>query len=94
MRGLRLITLASLLASGTAAAAPEQIKERLTAYDAELRTLATNLPRPNRMSTQTGQRRLVDAQVAFSVGDYDGASLVLLDIIGKSQGQDKYLATY
>src|SRR5262249_21441081 len=35
-----------------------------------------------------------DAQVAFSIGDYDTSSLVLFDLVSKTQGQDKELATF
>ena len=94
MQARRFLALALLLASGTAVADSDQVKSRLQLYETEARALSVNLPRPNRMSTQTGQRRLVDAQVMFSVGDYDGASLVLFDLIGKTAGQDKEIATY
>jgi tetratricopeptide (TPR) repeat protein len=86
-------TLALLLASSTATAAPD-VKGLLTAYESEARALAANLPAPNQMSTQTGQRRLVDAQVAFTIGDYDSASLTLFDLVGKTSGTDKEIATY
>ena len=46
------------------------------------------------MSTQTGQRRLTDAQVAFQIGDYDSAAIVLFDLVGKTSGQDKEIATF
>jgi tetratricopeptide (TPR) repeat protein len=81
------------LASATAAAAPD-VKSRLTSYETEARALASNLPQPNQMSTQTGQRRLVDAQVAFAIGDYDTASLALFDLVGKTSGTDKEIAQF
>jgi hypothetical protein len=81
------------LASATAAAAPD-VKSRLTSYETEARALASNLPQPNQMSTQTGQRRLVDAQVAFAIGDYDTASLALFDLVGKTSGTDKENAQF
>jgi tetratricopeptide (TPR) repeat protein len=86
-------TLALLVASSTAIAAPD-VKNILASYESEAKALATNLPQPNQMSTEAGQRRLVDAQVAFSIGDYDTASLVLFDLVGKTQGPDKETATY
>lgn len=87
-------TLALLLASSAASAAPD-MKSRLSSYESEAKTLAANLPQqPNQMSTQTGQRRLVDAQVAFSIGDYDTASITLFDLVGKTTGTDKEIATY
>ena len=81
------------LASATASAAPD-VKSRLTLYETEARALASNMPQPNQMSTQTGQRRLVDAQVAFAVGDYDTASLALFDLVGKTSGTDKEIAQF
>jgi tetratricopeptide (TPR) repeat protein len=87
------LVVSSLGASRVATAAPN-MKSVLQSYELEARTLATNLPQPNQMSTQTGQRRLVDAQVAFSIGDYDAAALVLFDLVGKTSGQDKETATF
>jgi tetratricopeptide (TPR) repeat protein len=88
-------TLLLALASGTAMAAPD-LKSRLTSYETEARALASNLPQPGQMSTQTGQRRLVDAQVAFSIGDYDQASLVLFDLVGHptTTAADREIATF
>ncbi len=91
--GKLVATLALLLASSTAIGAPD-LKSRLSSYESEAQALATNLPQPNQMSTETGQRRLVDAQVAFAIGDYDTASLVLFDLVGKTQGADKETATF
>ncbi|HEY5946765.1 MAG TPA: tetratricopeptide repeat protein [Kofleriaceae bacterium] len=85
--------MALLVVSASASAAPN-IKSVLSSYELELKTLTANMPQPNQMSTQTGQRRLVDAQVAFTIGDYDTASLVLFDLVTKTQGQDKEIATY
>src|SRR5262249_29630469 len=41
-----------------------------------------------------GQRRLVDAEVAFSLGDYDTASLSLFELANKQQGADREAAQY
>jgi tetratricopeptide (TPR) repeat protein len=86
-------TLALLLAGGVASAAPD-VKSRLSSYESEAKALSTNMPQPNQMSTEAGQRRLVDAQVSFSIGDYDNAAITLFDLVGKTQGQDKEIATY
>lgn len=96
---MRLPTLASTLlglvfATGSAIAAPD-VESRLASYESEAQALVSNLPAsPNVMSTAAGQRRLVDAQVAFATGDYDTASLILFDLVGKTQGQDKDVATF
>jgi tetratricopeptide (TPR) repeat protein len=86
-------TLALLLASAAASAAPD-MKSRLSSYEAEAKALGANLPPLNQMSTEAGQRRLVDAQVAFGLGDYDQAALILFDLVGKTSGPDKETATY
>src|SRR5262245_20926294 len=82
-----------LLAGGSAAGAPD-IASRLAAYEHEARTIVTNIPQPNEMSNAANQRRLVEAQVAFSIGNYDTSSLVLFDLVGRTQGQDRELATF
>jgi tetratricopeptide (TPR) repeat protein len=94
MRHGKLATTLALLLASTAASAAPDVKSRLSAYETEARALATNLPSPNQMSTQSGQRRLVDAQVAFAIGDYDTASLALFDLVGKTAGADKEIATF
>lgn len=94
MRLPKLATALALLLASTAASAAPDLKSRLATYESEAKALAANLPQPNQMSTQTGQRRLVDAQVAFSIGDYDTASITLFDLVAKTQGPDKDTATF
>jgi outer membrane protein assembly factor BamD (BamD/ComL family) len=89
-----LALLAMTFAGATAIAAPD-VESRISSYESEAQALQSNLPAsPNQMSAQTGQKRLVDAQVAYSTGDYDAASLALFDLIGKTSGQDKETATF
>lgn len=85
--------LALLVASGSASAAPD-VKSRLSSYESETKALGANLPQPNQVSAQTAQRRLVDAQVAYSSGDYDTSSLLLFDLVSKTQGRDREIAMY
>ncbi|HSD87904.1 MAG TPA: tetratricopeptide repeat protein [Kofleriaceae bacterium] len=81
-------------ASRVAIAAPD-VTSKIASYESEAQALQSNLPvSPNQMSTQTGQRRLVDAQVAYASGDYNTSSLILFDLAGKTQGQDKEIATF
>lgn len=94
MRLPKLATALAVLLASTAATAAPDLKSRLASYESEAKALATNLPQPNQMSTQTGQRRLVDAQVAFSIGDYDTAAITLFDLVAKTQGPDKDTATF
>src|SRR5262249_19078067 len=56
-------------AVGSAAAYADEIDNKLDAYDNEARQLSTEIPRPNQISGPAGQRRLLDAEVAYSLGD-------------------------
>ncbi|MEO8554140.1 MAG: hypothetical protein ABI678_29395, partial [Kofleriaceae bacterium] len=93
---LRLPTLATtvglVLAAGSASA--DDVSNRLASYEQEARNLGVDLPRPNQQSSAQSQHRLVDAQVAFQLGDYDQAALILFDLASKSTGPDKETATY
>lgn len=86
-----LVTAASL--GGVARADDRQIAQQLTAYEAEAQKLGSDLPRPNQISGAAGQRRLVDAQVAFSLGNYDSAALMLFDLATKP-GPDQETASF
>ncbi|HEU0030844.1 MAG TPA: tetratricopeptide repeat protein [Kofleriaceae bacterium] len=83
-------TLGALCLPSTAGADAEQ---RLTALESEARQLGTDLPTPNQLSGAQHQRKLVDAQIAFSLGDYDEAALALFDLASKP-GPDQETATY
>src|SRR5687768_1825027 len=96
---MRLRKLASTLAvvcglGGAAIGAPDA-ESRIASYESEAQALQSNLPAsPNQMTTTTGQKRLVDAQVAYTTGDYEAASIALFDLVGKTSGQDKVTATF
>ena len=79
---LRSFLFAAALLSPAVAAADDELARKLVNYEAEARQLGSNLPQPNVPST--GPRRLVDAQVAYSLGDYDTAALMLFDIVGNN----------
>src|SRR5688500_16833858 len=82
------------IAGGAAVAAPDA-ESKIASYESEAQALQSNLPAsPNQMTTSTGQKRLVEAQVAYTTGDYEAASIALFDLIGKTSGQDKETATY
>jgi tetratricopeptide (TPR) repeat protein len=93
MRHTRLAA-ALVLLFGASPAFGDDIGGKLASYEQEARNLGTDLPRPNETSSSVGQQRLVDAQVAFSLGDYDQAALILFDLAGKTTGPDKETATY
>src|ERR1044071_7628536 len=85
--------LAAALLLAPALASADDIEKKLAAYESEARALGTNLPEPGKVSQATGQRRLVDAEVAFSLGDYDTAALMLFDLASKP-GPDQVTALY
>jgi TolA-binding protein len=87
---------AALLALAPAAAVAQgNPGERLKRYEDEALTLGTNLPRPNVPPTgAANQRRLIDAEVAFALGDYDTAALALFDLVGKPAGPTSEPALY
>jgi tetratricopeptide (TPR) repeat protein len=95
------VTLGALGALAASAAAPgvtrvahaDDTDAKLDAYENEARQLATNLPHPNQISGPAGKRRLVDAQVAYGLGDYSGASLALFELASKP-GPDRETASF
>jgi len=88
---LRRSLIAIGLLAGTAHA--DDLEKKVAAYEQEALKLGTDLPQPNQRSTAQGQRRLVDAQVAYSLGDYDQAALMLFDLSSKA-GPDQETATF
>ena len=89
---------AALIAAGAAASAPAradtaEVDSRLTSYEAELRQLTAELPRPNQLPAGASPRRLVDAEVAYSLGDYDRAALLLFELASQP-GPDREPAMF
>lgn len=82
-----------LLAATTAHADKRNLEAQLASLEQEAAQLGTDLPNPNEMTGAQGQRRLVDAEVAYSLGDYDTAALMLYDLASKP-GADQETATY
>lgn len=81
---------------GAAPAAADDIGNRLSSYEQEVRNFNVDAVALNDASPVQDGRRLVDAQVAFSLGEYDRAALILFDLIGRSgvSASDKEPATY
>jgi hypothetical protein len=79
----------SLTASSSSARAGvlDKIAKKLVNIDAEVDTLGRGLKRPDNIGKkQTADlinRRLIDAQVNFGVGNYDDAAVMLYDIVEK-----------
>src|SRR5258706_8367058 len=86
--------LAFLVVLTGASSAFADVGEKLSSYEQETRNIGADLPRPNEKSGAFGERRLVEAQVAFALADYDQAALALFELVGKLQGPDKETATY
>src|SRR5690349_5253679 len=83
----------ALLLCLTGTAAAEDLDKKLAAYELEARQLAANLPQPHQQTGAQGARRLVDAEVAYSLGDYDTSALMLFDLSSKP-GTDQEVATF
>ena len=88
-RGGLFATLA-LLASAAPAFADDAAK--VSSYEQEAHTLSANVPQPGALAFGT-QHTLTDAQVAFSLGDYDTAASTLF-ALANQPGPDRDTATY
>lgn len=85
-----LLSLA-LVAPGTAAAdAIDDIARKLLGYEAEVGELGQGIQAPRDIQQQGARdkasRKLIDAQVAFGVGDFDAAALMLYDFVEQYPG--------
>ncbi|MBA3464358.1 MAG: tetratricopeptide repeat protein, partial [Deltaproteobacteria bacterium] len=88
---MRRVLALLLLSIPTSASA--DVEAKLTLYETEARQIAQTLPRPNDVSSTQQERRLVDAQVAFSLGDYDQAALMLFELASRP-GAEQETALY
>lgn len=79
--------------AGAGRAAADSTDARIASYEVEAQKLGLDLPRPNRISIEAGQRRLLDAQIAFALGDYDGAAVLLFELAAKP-GADREAASF
>jgi tetratricopeptide (TPR) repeat protein len=85
----RWLAAAALISSSLPAASARadrtgDLGKQIIAYESEVRDLGATLPRPGRPNVEGQERRLVDAQVAFSLGKHDSAALMLYDLVQKS----------
>src|ERR1041384_2500863 len=86
--------LAVALVAGTAGVARAAgLDARLDAHENEAHQLRHDLPRPNQSTGPAGQRRLLDGEVAYALGDYTGASLALFELASKP-GPDRETASF
>lgn len=85
--------LGSFVAVATlCATASADVEGKLNLYEQEARQISQTLPTLNAENQDTG-RRLSDAQVAFSLGDYDTAALMLFEMAGRP-GPDQEAAQF
>lgn len=86
-----LLAFVPLVAAAPARA--EDTERKLSAYESEARQLGTDLPELNKLTGKAGQKRLVDAEVAFALGEYGPASLMLFEIANQP-GPEQERATF
>jgi hypothetical protein len=90
---LRLVTAAAALLAGPALASAD-VAGQLTGYEQEIRNLGNNLPSKEQLvGGIAAPHRVVDAEAAFGLGDYDTAIRELFDLVDKP-GPDAEAATY
>ena len=85
---------AALLVLAPAVANADDLAGKLSSYENEATGLAADLPTPGQLTGAAGQKRLVDAEISYSLGDYDTAALALFDLVGNQQASDMEAATY
>ena len=91
---MRLRNLLYIVALGLApATARADIDSKLASYEQEARAIGTDLPKPNTI-TGAPPRRLIDAEVAFSLGDYDASSLALFDLASRPGAEQETALFY
>jgi len=87
-----LVALVATAWTGVAGAGSD-VESQITSYETETRQIGADLPRPNQVSSTGGQRRMLDAQIAYSLGDYDAAAVSLFDLAAKP-GADQETARF
>jgi tetratricopeptide (TPR) repeat protein len=92
-RWLVAVLVAAAGVTGAPRAHADDVDAQLAAYENEARQLGVDLPRPNHISGAAGQRRLLDAEVAYSLGDYDAAALMLFELATRP-GADRETANF
>jgi hypothetical protein len=85
---------AALLVLAPVVAHADDLAGKLASYENEATGLAADLPTPGQLTGAAGQKRLVDAEISYALGDYDAAALVLFDLVGNQQASDMEAATY
>ncbi len=99
MQRLRVLLAAAVSAAAGPAAADalDDASKKLVGYEAEARELGSGIKKPSKQPKKADvmARRLIDAQVAFGVGNFDNAALLLYDYVAQDQrGRDFDTALY
>ncbi|MDX2091190.1 MAG: tetratricopeptide repeat protein [Kofleriaceae bacterium] len=89
-RASRWLAAMLLCLPGAAAA---DIEGKLGLFEQESRQIAQTLPRPDNLTNVQPERRLVDAQTAYALGNFDDAALVLFELSSKP-GNEQEAATF
>jgi TolA-binding protein len=92
-----LLGLATALAAPASADPVDKIGQAIVKLESEAQQLSQTIQRPkvNAGDANKANRRLVDAQVAFGVGNYDDAAVMLYDYVAKYPTSRSYdLALY
>jgi tetratricopeptide (TPR) repeat protein len=80
-----LLSLAVVTPGTAGADAIDDLGKRLLGYEAEVQQLGQGIQAPKDIQQQgahdKASRKLIDAQVAFGVGDFDNAALMLYDFV-------------
>lgn len=85
--------LLALVAQGSTASADavDKIGKTLIKLESEVAILSQGIKRPKKKpQTDRANRRLVDAQVAFGLGNYDDAAVMLYDYVAKFPNSPAY----
>ncbi|CAN5917429.1 hypothetical protein BH11MYX2_BH11MYX2_17650 [soil metagenome] len=83
----------SLVLALTAGSASADVEGTLDQYEQEARQISQTLPTLDDSTKAPPNRRLVDAQVAFSLGNYDDAAVTLFELAGRG-GPEQEPATF
>lgn len=88
---------AATLAPSARADVLDDASKKLVTYEAEAREIGSGIKKPTKQpkKAEVMARRLIDAQVAFGVGNFDNAALLLYDYVAQDvKGRDHDVALY
>lgn len=94
MRAPKLASWLFALLVSVPFAAGADTESRVASYEREALAIGADLPQPNTVTTAQGSRRLVDAEVLYSLGDYEKAALMLFDLAQKPGPEQETASFY